>query len=369
VWGRSGIQSWIGRNARAATLVAVGALGGGAAFAAASVPDENGAIHACVLASGGTTIPSSNPGVANIRIIDPSAGQSCAVAGGESTVSEIPLTFNASGPTGPAGAAGPTGANGSNGLPGAVGPTGAVGPVGPLGPAGPLGPVGAVGPAGPVGPAGGVGPPGAAGPAGAAGSNGSAGPVGPAGANGLNGLPGPVGSSSTTGGGGAQSVASDIFIRLRPASGPDIGPIAIDHVAFEATTSTSIGSASSGAGAGKVKFGALVLQKAIDPTSPVLFKALAAGEHFSQATVFVRVGRGVAQTDQREYRMSQVFVTRLAQDTTTTKADETIQLAFGAIQLVEFVQSPSGKSQGVIVGGWDQAKNTSFKPTTLLPAP
>jgi type VI secretion system secreted protein Hcp len=193
--------------------------------------------------------------------------------------------------------------------------------------------------------------------------------VGPAGANGLNGLPGPVGSSSTTDAGGAQSAASNIFIRLRPASGPDIGPVAIDHVAFEATTSTSIGSASSGAGAGKVKFGALVLQKAIDPTSPVLFKALAAGEHFSQATVFVRVGRGVAQTDQREYRMSQVFVTRLAQDTTTTKADETVQLAFGAIQLVEFVLSPSGKSQGVIVGGWDQAKNTSFKPTTLLPAP
>jgi type VI secretion system secreted protein Hcp len=186
----------------------------------------------------------------------------------------------------------------------------------------------------------------------------------------LNGLPGPSGSSTTAAGGDAPpSVASDIFIRLRPASGPDVGPVAINHVAFEATTPTTIGSSSSGAGAGKVKFGALVLQKAIDGTSPVLFKALSAGQHYAQATVFVRGSRGGAPVRQREYRMSKVFVTRLAEDTTTSTAEETIQLTFAAIQLVEFTQSPSGKTQGQVVGGWDQTKNTAFTPTTLLPAP
>jgi hypothetical protein len=67
--------------------------------------------------------------------------------------------------------------------------------------------------------------------------------------------------------------------------------------------------------------------------------------------------------------MSQVFVTRLAQDTTTTRANETIQLAFGAVQLVAFTQTPSGKPLGRVVAGWDQTKNTPFTPTTLLPAP
>ena len=297
--GRAVIGDWVARNTRAVALVAVGALGGGAAFAVASVPDGSGAIHACVMVSNGTTTPVASPGVANIRIIDPSQGQSCAATGGEVTVSEVPLTFNATGPAGPAGPAGTMGS---------------------------------------------------------AGANGSA---------------GPAGSSTSTGtAAGGGEATSEIFITLRPASGPDVGPIAINHVAFEATNAANIGSAGAGAGAGKVKFGALELHKAIDATSPVLFKALAAGQHFAHATVFVR-GRagGGGSTDQREYRMAQVFVTRVAQSTTTTRAEETIQLAFGAVQLVAFTQSPSGKPQGRVVAGWDQVKNTPFTPTTLLPAP
>ncbi len=296
--GPAVIGGWIARNTRTAALVAIGALGGGAGFAVASVPDGSGAIHACVMVSNGTTIPLSN-GVANIRIVDPSQGQSCATGGGESTSSEVPLTFNATGPAGPAGPAG------------------------------------------------------------------SAGSAGPGGANGS---PGPAGSSTSTG--VATSGPRELFITLRPASGPNVGPIEINHVAFEATNSVNIGSASSGAGAGKVKFGALELHKTIDATSPVLFKALAAGQHYPQATVFVRgVAAGAAQSATREYRMSQVFVTRLAQDTTTERADETIQLDFGAVQLVEFTQSSSGKPQGRVVAGWDQVKNTPFTSTTLLPVP
>lgn len=297
MWGRAIIGGWAPRPARAAALLAIGAIGGGAAFAVASVPDGNGTIHACVVVSSGTTIPVDSPGFANIRIIDPSHGQSCASAGGEQTVSEVPLTFNAAGP---------------------------------------------------------------------------AGPTGPAGANGSNGSPGPAGSSTATGAGGAATASgpTELFITLRPTSGQDVGPIEINHVAFAATTTVNVGSASSGAGAGKVKFGELELHKAIDATSPVLFKALAAGQHYAEATVFVRTaGPSGTLTDNREYRMAQVFVTRLAQDTTTTRSDETIQLAFGAIQLVEFTQSPSGKTLGRVVAGWDQTKNKAFTPTTLLPPP
>ncbi len=248
------------------------------------------------MVSNGTTIPVASPGVANIRIIDPSQGQSCGGTGGEVTVSEVPLTFNVTGPAGPVGLAG---TNGS------------------------------------------------------AGTNWSAG---------TNGSPGPAGSSTGTAGGGGADTTSEIFITLRPASGPHVGPIAINHVAFEATNAANIGSAGAGAGAGKVKFGARELHKAIDATSPVLFKALAAGQHFAHATVFVR-GRagGGGATDQREYRMAQVFVTRVAQSTTTTRPEETIQLAFGAVQLVAFTRSPSGKPQGRVVAGWDQIKNTPFR--------
>ena len=68
------------------------------------------------------------------------------------------ISWNQTGPAGPAGASGPKGD---------TGPAGAIGAPGPTGPAGPAGPAGNTGPPGPAGPAG------TTGPAGPAGSNGS----------------------------------------------------------------------------------------------------------------------------------------------------------------------------------------------------
>jgi hypothetical protein len=81
-------------------LVAVGAVGAGAAIAVASVSDTNGVIHACVntLAGGGT---------ANVRVIDTGAGQQCDPANGETT-----LSWNITGPQGQTGPQGLPGANG-----------------------------------------------------------------------------------------------------------------------------------------------------------------------------------------------------------------------------------------------------------------
>ncbi|MEH0841086.1 hypothetical protein V6U81_01655 [Micromonospora sp. CPCC 205711] len=70
------------------------------------------------------------------------------------------ITFNATGPQGPAGPQGPTGPQGEPGPTGPAGPkgdTGAVGPqgaTGPVGATGPTGPAGATGPTGPQGPKG-----------------------------------------------------------------------------------------------------------------------------------------------------------------------------------------------------------------------
>jgi hypothetical protein len=100
-----------GKVWKAGALVAVGAVGGGAALAVASIPDGSGVIHGCVLMSG--TVPASGP---NLRIIDSGAGEQCvtnAPTAGEPT--ERPLDWNATGPPG---------APGSPGTPGAPGPAG-----------------------------------------------------------------------------------------------------------------------------------------------------------------------------------------------------------------------------------------------------
>jgi type VI secretion system Hcp family effector len=125
----------LGKRWRAAVLVAVGAAGGGAALAAASVAGNDSVITACVNvatisnASTTSTIPEPNLDGGNVNIIDTSAGETCDTAPGNGGGNALPqqlqttLTWNASGPTGPTGAIGPpgaSGANGANGTPGHV---------------------------------------------------------------------------------------------------------------------------------------------------------------------------------------------------------------------------------------------------------
>lgn len=99
----------IRRPGKALALVAVGAAGGGAALAVASVPGSSGTISACY---GVTAIPGSVTTVpvttgANLRIIDPSAGQTCSTD--PARPQERPLSWNQ---TGPPGLPGQTGAPG-----------------------------------------------------------------------------------------------------------------------------------------------------------------------------------------------------------------------------------------------------------------
>lgn len=111
--------------------VVVGAIGGGVAFA--SIPDSSGVINGCY-----------QKNVGNLRVIDPSAGDSC-------RPSEIPISWNQ---TGPQGLRGPTGPQGPKGATGAQGPKGATGAQGVQGPRGTTGPQGAQGPRGATGPQG-----------------------------------------------------------------------------------------------------------------------------------------------------------------------------------------------------------------------
>jgi hypothetical protein len=108
-----GLWTRIRRPGRAALLLAVGAAGGGAALAVASVPDGGGEVHGCYqVAPAGGTVPVTTPG--NFRIIDPSAGQSCSPTPG-AAATERALTLGATGPPGPPGATGPTGPPGPPG--------------------------------------------------------------------------------------------------------------------------------------------------------------------------------------------------------------------------------------------------------------
>lgn len=114
---------WIAAIGATAMVLALGR------DAAASIPDGQGAIHACY-----ATRPSFFTPAGSARIID-SAAAACQAG-------EVPISWNQSGP------AGPQGAQGNPGVQGSAGVAGPQGGVGPQGNAGPQGATGAQGPKG-----------------------------------------------------------------------------------------------------------------------------------------------------------------------------------------------------------------------------
>src|SRR4051794_19369748 len=137
-----------------AVLVAVAAgTGGLGGVARGTIPDSGGVIRACYQKNHG-----------DLRVID-TAKDKC-------NPSEIALSWNQTGPTGPKGDTGPTGPTGPKGDTGPTGPTGPKGDTGPTGATGPTGPKGDTGPTGPTGDTGPTGPAGPARAYGAIGADG-----------------------------------------------------------------------------------------------------------------------------------------------------------------------------------------------------
>jgi len=93
------------RHSRICLLVVAAAVVGGGAWAIAAVPDSHGVIHACYpVRSPGSKVPTAN---ATLRVIDPSAGQSCNTAAG-ATVPEASISWHQIGRQGRPGAPRPS---------------------------------------------------------------------------------------------------------------------------------------------------------------------------------------------------------------------------------------------------------------------
>ncbi|MBS1862528.1 MAG: type VI secretion system tube protein Hcp [Actinobacteria bacterium] len=112
-----GFRALSGRSGKAALLLVLGAAAGAAATAIAAVPGTDGVINACYEVQRDGVTPLT--GAPNVRIIDPSAGQTCNPPGAPAQA-EHALSWNVTGPAGPQGAAGSPGAQGAAGPAGAT---------------------------------------------------------------------------------------------------------------------------------------------------------------------------------------------------------------------------------------------------------
>jgi type VI protein secretion system component Hcp len=191
------------------------------------------------------------------------------------------------------------------------------------------------------------------GPAGATGA------VGPQGAQGVQGPQGPAGPSglSVQSGPGESVVMQLVGEPNKPA--PPSGAIQLKSFSLESTNSASIGSASTGAGAGKAKFTGFKVVKLLDDTSVALFQYLTTGSHFKQVNILVtRSSKGKSQT-LAEYRLGLVFLTNIKTASAGGVPTETVQGEFGALQFTVTPQQPNGQLGKPVSGGWNQVTNTS----------
>lgn len=133
--------------------------------------------------------------------------------------------------------------------------------------------------------------------------------------------------------------------------------IEVESFSWGVENSTTIGSATGGASAGKIKFNQLDIKKKVDNASPLLFKQSASGVHYKKAVLALR------QTGEKEpymtYTMDTVFITKLDHSGASPEvATEEVTFVFGKL----VIQSVGKNADGKIVpvqAGWNQVTNKS----------
>jgi type VI protein secretion system component Hcp len=296
---RTAVRRWRRLSAPAKVLMPTAAvLGVGAAIAVAQI-GGGGVITGCVLTD--QAAADSGQPIGSLRVIDPT-GTSTVPDATSCTPGETTITWNQQGPAGPGGATGPQGVQG---------------------------------------------------------------PQGPQ---------GPQGTSDTVSGQSGSGV--DIFVDLTPSSssvgnltpvpqGETKNPTSSNQVfgvtsfSLGATSTSMIGSATSGAGAGKVHFDSFTIKKTVDKYSSGLFTDLAAGKSLKSVDVIVRQPTAHGLIPLAQYMLKTVFITsiHIASDASRTPT-ETIQGDYGAIAFDVYQQNASGKTIAGTPGGWNQITNT-----------
>lgn len=147
---------------------------------------------------------------------------------------------------------------------------------------------------------------------------------------------------------------------------PDATVISISSFELGMETSASPGSATGGAGAGKVQFDPLIIQKGVDNASPSLFSAASSGRNFEAVQLYLR-SSGPAAHPFLAYEFRTVIITKIdwSGNSGSQDAAETLTLAYGAVVVAYQQPNPDGSAGPVAQGGWNQVTNTADVQNTL----
>lgn len=148
---------------------------------------------------------------------------------------------------------------------------------------------------------------------------------------------------------------------MQVPSSTSIDPVLKDYAPLQefslsVENTATIGSATAGAGAGKVQFKEFTIRRAVDSSSSLLFKNCAAGAHYSLVTVAVR---RPGDKPHLVYNFGTVFTTKIAHAGPGDEApEETVTFAYGALSIAVAKQLADGRLDALKSAEWNQLTNT-----------
>jgi type VI protein secretion system component Hcp len=141
----------------------------------------------------------------------------------------------------------------------------------------------------------------------------------------------------------------------------------IKDFSFDIENKTSIGSATSGAGGGRVQFGQFSITKFTDQSTNAFFKNCVTGTHYSLVNLYIRKAGATPDSSGAPYLVYQfgtVFTVKIewSGPGDETGPEEKITFAYGQLGITYFFQKADGTMDGSksTPVSWDQLKNTTW---------
>jgi type VI secretion system secreted protein Hcp len=163
--------------------------------------------------------------------------------------------------------------------------------------------------------------------------------------------------------------AVDMFLKLDGIDGEStdeqhIKWIEIETFNWAVSNPTTIGSATSGAGAGKAVPGDFVVVMPFSSASPQIFKKCVTGDHYQTAALSMRKAGGDQRAAGQEflkYNFGTVFTTKIEWGGSGDEGpEESITFVYGSLQVQYYPQKPDGSLGDLVVSGFDFIKNVEL---------
>jgi type VI secretion system secreted protein Hcp len=153
------------------------------------------------------------------------------------------------------------------------------------------------------------------------------------------------------------------FLTVDGMTGPNGSPCVfeIKDFSFGVENPTTIGSATGGAGAGKVKFNEFTIKKTVDSASPSFFKNCATGSHYKTVTLTMRKAGGDPHSSGQAFKtftFGTVFTTKINWSGPGDEGpEESITFVYGTLSVEYKPQKPDGTLGVPITSCFDSVRN------------